>query len=181
MKRIHIVLVLLFTYTSVFSQANYDSFVGTWIYQNNDSIFKIKLQKGTWVGHFASHENIFGGYYLSVNGVIKEDYIKTMPSILDNGTPPENNVYLIAGGAPPNIVGFVFYDQRKQHFNGGGLLGGKMELITPNKLHWTLNEKEGIWDYTEGDLGDTDMVLPDATPIGFSVPIDVIMTKVEEP
>ena len=181
MKRIYIVLVLLFTYTSVFSQAKYDSFVGTWIYQNNDSIFKIKLQKGTWVGYFASHKNIFGGYYLSVNGVVKEDYIKTMPSVLNNGTPPENNVYLIAGGAPPNIVGFVFYDQRKQHFNGGGLLGGAMELIAPNKLHWTLNEKEGIWDYTEGDLGDTDMVLPDATPIGFSVPIDVIMTKVEEP
>lgn len=181
MKRIYIVLVLLFTYASVFSQANYDAFVGTWIYQNNDSIFKIKLQKGTRVGHFASHKNIFGGYYLSVNGVTKEDYIKTMPSILNNGTPPENNIYLTASGATPNIIGFIFYDQRKQHFNGRGLLGGVMELIAPNKLHWTLNEKEGVWEYTEGDLIDTDIELPEATFIGFSVPTDVILTKVEEP
>lgn len=181
MKRIYIVLVLLFTYASVFSQVNYDDFVGTWIYQNNDSIFKIRLQKGTRIGHFVSYKNIFGGYYLSVNGIVKEDYIKTMPSILNSGTPPENNIYLTASGATPNIIGFNFYDQRKQHFNGGGLSGGLIELIAPNKLHWTLNEKEGVWNYTEGDLGDSDIVLPEAILIGFSVPTDVILTKVEEP
>lgn len=180
MKRIYIVLVLLFTYTSVFSQVNYDDFVGTWIYQNNDSIFKIKLQKGTLVGR-VSHKNIFGGYYLSVNGVVKEDYIKEIPFTWNNGTAPEHNIYIAANGTVPNILGFVFYDQCKQHFNGRGLSGGVMELIAPNKLHWTLNEKEGVWEYTEGDLGDSDIVLPEATLIGFSVPTDVILTKVEEP
>ena len=46
MKRIYILLVFTFICVTAFSQANYDAFVGTWVYQKNDTIFKIKLQKG---------------------------------------------------------------------------------------------------------------------------------------
>lgn len=81
MKRIYILFVLVFTCMGVFSQANYDAFVGTWIYQKNDTIFKIKLQKGVVKSHGKDKRiGIFGGYYLSVKGIVKENYIKTLPT-----------------------------------------------------------------------------------------------------
>ena len=62
MKRIYILFVLVFTCMGVFSQANYDAFVGTWVYQKNDTIFKIKLQKGVVKSHGKDKRiGIFGG------------------------------------------------------------------------------------------------------------------------
>ena len=172
MKRICVILVFVFACMEVFSQANYDAFVGTWVYQKNDTVFRIKLQKGiTKLGSMGDDPGIFGGYYLSVRGVVKEDYIKTMPTTWDAGvSAPSCNIYISGVSNTPNYLGFTFYDQRKQHINGTGIPGGKMELIAPNKLHWTLDEEDGLWAILEGS--DEDM-----TPRGFSVPIDVIMTK----
>lgn len=171
MKRIFIISVFVFACIGVFSQANYDAFVGTWVYQKNDTIFKIKLQKGIMKGYLQNHNVVFGGYYLSVKGVVKEDYIKIMPIAWDAGVPaPSCNIYIRASSNTPNYLGFTFYDQRKKHINGRGILGGTMDLIAPNKLRWKLDEKEGLWAMLEGS--DEDM-----TPRGFSVPTDVIMTK----
>ncbi|ADV42405.1 DUF6705 family protein [Bacteroides helcogenes] len=39
MKRISAILILVFACIEVFSQANYDVFVGTWVYQKNDTVF----------------------------------------------------------------------------------------------------------------------------------------------
>ncbi|ADV42403.1 DUF6705 family protein [Bacteroides helcogenes] len=172
MKRICMILVFVLACIEVFSQANYDAFVGTWVYQKNDTVFRIKLQKGTMeFGTMGDVPGIFGGYYLSVKGVVKEDYIKTMPTTWDAGvSAPSGNIYIDGFSITPNYLGFTFYDQRKQHINGTGIPGGKMRLIAPNKLHWELNEEEGLWAILEGS-GE------DMTPRGFSVPADVIMTK----
>ena len=62
MKRIYILLVFTFICVTAFSQANYDAFVGTWVYQKNDTIFKIKLQKGVVKSHGKDKRTgIFGG------------------------------------------------------------------------------------------------------------------------
>lgn len=61
MKRIYILFVFAFICMGIFSQANYDAFIGTWVYQNNDTVFKIKLQKGTMKGYLRNHNVIFGG------------------------------------------------------------------------------------------------------------------------
>ena len=52
--------------------------------------------------------------------------------------------------------------------------GGRIDYISKNKIRWTLNENLGIWIIIEGDE-DAEEV----QPIGFSVPTDIIMTRVE--
>lgn len=171
MKRIYVLIFFIFICIKAFSQVNHDVFVGTWVYQKNDTVFKIRLQKGIVKGYLKNHNAIFGGYYLSVKGVVKENYIKTIPASWDSGiSAPLCNIYIDASSDTPNYLGFTFYDQRKKHINGTGIPCGTMDLIAPNKLHWKLNEKEGLWYMLEGS--DEDM-----TPRGFSVPTDVIMTK----
>ncbi|MEL5892233.1 DUF6705 family protein [Bacteroides sp. GD17] len=172
MNRIYVLLIFAFTCIGIYSQANYDAFVGTWIYQKNDTVFKIRLQKGMVKYEGADYRSaVFGGYYLSVKGVVKEDYIKVIPPSRNLETPaPSSNVYIDAVSNSPNYLGFTFYDQRKKHLNGKGILGGTMDLIAPDKLHWKLNEKDGLWIMLEG----TD---EDRTPRGFSVPDNCIMTK----
>ena len=180
MKRIYILFVLVFTCMGVFSQANYDAFVGTWVYQKNDTIFKIKLQKGVVKSHGKDKRTgIFGGYYLSVKGIVKENYIKTLPTTWDIYTfAPLCNIYIEAYSTTPNYLGFTFYDQRKLHLNGEGILGGTMDLTASNKLHWKLDEKKGLWYALEGDYAEDMVPAPEEwIPRGFSVPTDVIMTK----
>ena len=181
MNKLYALLVLLFfCCASVYSQVNYDAFVGTWVYQKNDTVFKIRLQKGTTI-IYSNCAELFGGYYLSVNSVIKEDYIKPMPMVWDvsKSSAPTNNIYITAANDnTPNLLGFEFYDQRKKHLNGRGITGGKIELLAPNKIHWTLNEWEGLWPWLEGEReeGDNRPGIRESM-IGFSVPTDVIMIK----
>ena len=70
--------------------------------------------------------------------------------------------------------GFTFYDQRKRHFNGKGISGGNLTLLTPNRLKWEIDEEAGIWFEIEGCED-----CPEVKPIGFSVPNNVVLTKVE--
>jgi hypothetical protein len=173
--------ISLFVCFSIYSQVNYDAFVGTWVYQKNDTVFKIRLQKGTAVG-YERYLNLFGGYYLSVNGVVKEEYIKAVPLVWDvkTSSAPSNNIFIEAttNDNTPNLLGFGFYDQRKKHLNGQGIGGGKIELLAPNKIHWTLNEWEGLWYMLEGEReeGDHRPGIRESM-IGFSVPTDAIMIK----
>lgn len=67
-----------------------------------------------------------------------------------------------------NQVSVIFYDRRKKHFGGKGILGGEILLLSPDKIRWHLDEKLGLAleepeEYTE--------------LIGFSIPADVVMTK----
>lgn len=168
-------LVFLLINTICFAQASSDAFIGTWIYQNNDTIFKIKLQKGKITNSLIPQkdESVWGGYYLSINDNIKEDYIKIMPINQPNGAYyPASNIYIRAWCYTSDYLGFTFYDQRIKHINGEGIGGGGMRLLTPTTLRWTLDEEYGLWHAVEGSE-DADKY----TLQGFSVPIDVIMTK----
>ena len=72
MKRGILFLLLASFSLWFFSQVNYDPFVGTWVYQSNDTVFKIKLQKGIlkfWDGD--TKQYLFGGYSLAVADILK--------------------------------------------------------------------------------------------------------------
>ena len=180
MKKLIVLFVFISACMSVYSQVNYNSFVGTWIYQKNDTVFKIRLQKGCEVIASRSYESLFGGYYLSVDGIVTDNYIgSTIPSVWDVHSPaPSKNIYIVASGNTLNRVGTTFYDQRKKHLNGKGIGGGEIELIAPNKIHWSLNEREGLWPWLEGErIEGEDFPTIEEAIQGFSVPTDVILIK----
>ena len=182
MNRLLLCFAFFLVCLSVSSQVNYDDFVGTWVYQKNDTVFKIKLQKGKM-----SHDDdvtLFGVYSLSVRGVMTDNYIGgTIPFVWDVYDPaPSKNIYIVVyyNDQFPTRQGFVFYDQRKKHLNGEGIGGGRIELIAPNKIHWTLNEREGLWPWLEGErIEGEDLPTIEEAIQGFSVPTDVIMIKEE--
>ena len=67
MKTIKIILLLLVVTTgslmgqkSVSPTKNLDAYVGTWVYQNSDTIFKIRLQKGQKIGMHPALEIVSG-------------------------------------------------------------------------------------------------------------------------
>lgn len=162
-----------------------EAYVGTWVYQSNDTVFKIFLQKGCTSlpeFHYNTHK-IFGSYYLSVSGKVLDDYRGDLPEqlVIVSGTEfkyPDNlciyasNVEHRDSLTPPPYMGMTYYDKRKRHFDGKGISGGYMKLLSPNEILWHLDEKQGIWWETEG----TDKAV---NPIGFSVPNDVILKKEE--
>ena len=169
-------MTFLFISLNFFAQNSNDNFVGTWIYQKNDTTFRIKLQRGVMVTSLKKYNTFFGGYQLIVKGKMVEDYIKSMPQTYHSKKGIEMTsayIYIYGVQASTNLVGFSFYDQRIKHAKGRGLLGCKMELISQNKLHWLLDEKAGLWWAYEGGEEDIPALQ------GFSVPSDVIMTKEE--
>ena len=81
MKRIEFVLCLFFISTVSFAQKeiaptkNLDAYIGTWMYQSNDTIFKIVLKKGYAEDQHMIINGLMGGYFLSVKGIIVENYL----------------------------------------------------------------------------------------------------------
>ena len=89
--------------------------------------------------------------------------------------PSLQRIYIEAMKMHDNTNGYVFtfYDQRKRHFGGKGISGGFLTLLAPNKLKWEIDEEIGIWSEIEGCED-----CPEVSPIGFSVPNNVVLTKV---
>ena len=167
MKTFRIIVLLLVLGINATAQENQnfakilDTYVGTWVYQKNDTVFKIKFQKGQQLWTKKTANGLYGGYYLSVNGRVLEDYMGELPTCWDVLKECQPNNLFIWAYSPYTdelgSLGIIFYDQRKRHFGGKGITGEK-----------------GIWNETEGDESISDA---GRRPIGFSVPDDVIMTK----
>lgn len=184
MKKLNLVLLFLFIGSMSFLSSqtirktvtNADAYEGTWVYCANDTVFKIVLQK-TVVDTGILKEVIMGNYSLSVNGQLIDNYIFPMPRFWK---PSEQSIsschfYIEASdNYKKTLLNTTFYDQHKRHFDGKGILGGKIELLSPTTLHWTLDEWEGVRAYIEAYES---LLLDDYTPIGFSVPTDAIMFK----
>lgn len=66
---------------------------------------------------------------------------------------PSLHIFIIGDDYDATRLKVKFFDQRMKHVEGEGLWGGRMKLIAPNKLHWTLNEDEGRWWAVEGRSG----------------------------
>ena len=180
-----LLLFLLFTVTTITAQteeAKYytEDFVGTWQYVNNDTVFTVKFIKGTQINGFTEKVNkrsrLNGGYALQVKGVVVDDYLDVNAVLDADINPPLQYIYMTGSVSflPTNYFVFIFYDQRKKHFNGKGIWGGYITMLSKNKLKWELNEARGIYVHTEGCED-----CPEIKPIGFSVPTNVILTKVE--
>ena len=183
MRNVILIIAILFCATT-FSVAQtqeqlypIEDFVGTWQYVNNDTVFTVKFVKGTSINNHVQTRmlRLHGGYALEVNGTLLDSYLD-VDSIRDmQVNPSERKIYVIASTLKSytRSLGMTFYDQRKKHFNGKGIGGGSIVMIAPNKLYWKLDEALGI-SLTEGCED-----CPEVKPIGFSVPTNVILTKVE--
>ena len=92
MKQIHILstlLWLLFT-LPIAAQKEYDcsKYYGTWVYENQDTIFTVQFQTITKLtgknnDNYEKYERIVGNYKLEVKGNIIYDFLKPIPSIID--------------------------------------------------------------------------------------------------
>lgn len=86
MKTFRIIVLLLVLGINATAQENQnfakilDTYVGTWVYQKNDTVFKIKFQKGQQLWTKKTANGLYGGYYLSVNGRVLEDYMGELPT-----------------------------------------------------------------------------------------------------
>ena len=193
MHKINLILCFILMSTNILAQNskkingagnNINAYIGTWVYQSNDTIFKIVFQKGKQISPYGETHGLYGGYYLSVKGEVFENYMEPLPTCwnLEISTIRPDNMYIWAPNSDSYdkstvpTLGFHFYDQRKKHFNGEGISGGYIKLLSPKKLLWHLDEKEGIWWEVEG-REDTDITK--VLPIGFSVPEHAILTKEE--
>ena len=188
MKRIILFTALTVIFLSAFSQSYNDDFVGTWVYEKNDTVFKIKLQKGhtTYPGTGKSRETLVGGYSLSIKGIIQDDYIRPILDLptIQYSKLPDYNIFIwgeYSNPKEPNYTAFRFYDMKKKHIFGTGISANSMTLLSPTTLHWKLDEKQGLWWEFEGEIiGDEEEIKrieEESKPRGFSVPEDVIMTK----
>lgn len=172
MRKLFLFFIALCTCVGINAQISVDDYIGTWRGEKGDTAFTIKLVKGDVL--FNSIIHVMGGYQVKVKGKYTDDYLK-VPSKWDRSKRyREQGIYISAtySSEHQKYLVVTFYDQRKKHFNGEGISGGEIKYINQNKLHWTLNEKMGI-AMKEGDEN-----FAEAQPIGFSVPTDIIMTRV---
>ena len=183
MKKLFLFLAVLCTCVSINAQVSVDDYIGTWRGEKGDTTFTIKLVKGDVIYNSIIH--LMGGYQVTVKGKYTDNYLK-IPSKWDSSKSfREQGIYISAAYSyeRPQRLSITILDQQKKHFNGEGISGGRAEYIYPNKLHWTLNEKMGIWTLNE-KMGiymkiEGNENYGEVQPIGFSVPTDIIMTRVE--
>ena len=89
MRRINIILYFILISVGILAQNskkikgagnNINAYIGTWVYQSNDTIFKIVFQKGKKISPYGETHGLYGGYYLSVKGEVLEDYMGPLPT-----------------------------------------------------------------------------------------------------
>ena len=103
MKRIEFVLCLFFISTVSFAQKeiaptkNLDAYIGTWMYQSNDTIFKIVLKKGYAEDQHMIINGLMGGYFLSVKGIIVENYFSIRDTIWHLDKKKGNSRFFLSG------------------------------------------------------------------------------------
>ncbi len=159
-------------YTYIRYGNNLDKFRGTWIYQSNDTVFKISIQeRGTRIlyGPHTTHISycLFGGYSLQVRGIMEENNIGDTPKTWtsEDAKRPTHVTIVIRSFYDDNGEIFSdkaciqFYDQKMKHDDGTGITNNNLtiQLLSPSKLRWRLNDIR----------------------YKYSVPTDIIMTKEE--
>ena len=157
----------------------FEDYIGTWQYVSNDTVFTVKFVEGRKVNSLYRNSRqryLFGGYALEVGGVLVEDYLNVNDVMDIRINLSEQHIYIDASVSflPTSYFSMLFYDQRKKHLDGNGISGCFITMVAKNKLKWELNEERGISAHIEGCED-----CPEIKPIGFSVPTNVILTKVE--
>lgn len=194
MKKFISILIFCFAFFNIMGQtytvysADLTPYVGTWVYENQDTVFTIKFQIAkdsmcTPWEILRIADCLVGGYSLKINGVETDNYIKELPTSLNffskKYTSPRSNVYLYGSyyvdkeadlqNFNGEITPILFYDQRKKHNKGGGLFAGGIKLLAPDKLHWWLEDEKKV--YLKQDIWEP--------LVGYSVPTNAVMRKIE--
>lgn len=178
MKRIFLFILLLGLTTGLmYSQrtigyaANLGAFAGVWEYHSNDTVFRVILRKGVYDTNTTYLECLLGGYYLKKGDVVLDNYLLKIPA-RDTG---KEDVVIMATNSTiepenvdPQLLRVMLKDQRYKKRSG---FGSYMKLLSPTTAEWVLVEDEG--PLFIGDYGAD-------SPPGFSVPSNVILTKIKE-
>lgn len=195
MKKLVLIFILCFAFLDIMGQrdtvysVDLTPYVGTWVYENQDTVFTIKFQiaKDTAYNRrkiiLYIYDRLVGGYSLKVKGVETDNYIKELPTGLSffskKYADPRSNVYLSGSYRVTNkpdlqnfdgkITRMIFYDQRKKHNKGDGFFAGGIELLAPDKLHWWLEDEKKV--QIQQDVWEP--------LVGYSVPTNAVMRKIE--
>lgn len=193
MKKFIFIFILFFAFLDMMGQRNtvysvdLTPYVGTWVYENQDTVFTVKLQmaKDTLSTPWEILEIfdcLVGGYSLKINGVETDNYIKELPTSLNffskRYPDPRSNVYLFGHYNVrekvdlqdfKGVISFTFFDRRKKHNEGGGLFAARIKLLAPDKLHWWLEDEKKV------------LVFQDIWEplVGYSVPTNAVMRKIK--
>ncbi|MDR1054468.1 MAG: hypothetical protein LBL90_01265 [Prevotellaceae bacterium] len=152
---------------------NLDAFAGTWEYKTANETFRIVFKKGTANTVYAKYDCLIGGYSYSKNGTLIGDYTANIPAIFDDDsselvTIRASNATEDPDRADPNRVWVSFTDRKlNKSTMGFGWDRNNFTLLSPSQARFQLFEDEG-----EQFDGSIDI------PEGFSVPTDVVMTKI---
>jgi len=178
MYKIIILLLLVSPSMEAYSQRqictkNIDAYVGIWEYKNNEEIFRIIMKKGIVYLSNVLTDCLLGDYYYKKGNIVVNDY-NSGNNIPDTYTRKTSlNVIIYATNAfNCEYKDRVDENRLYMHFSDINLnkhtASGAIHLLSPNSIRWILEEEEGEY-------------VGEAPPLGFSVPTDVIMTRVSEP
>lgn len=179
--------LIIFTFTCVFYSVNifaqkikydhidYSPFIGEWIYESNDTVFKIDL-KPVHISTIYNEQNVlYGGYSISVDGTLKESCFNDYPDSLSHSEIEEYNVgiYAYQDGVIdeliPDLLFTHFYDKEKRHYYYGLGIAGTIQLLSQDYILWRLmNEQD--WSVK--------LEVPNENK-GISVPSYAIMKKIK--
>ena len=180
MKKMIIMLSLILVSSGIQSQgytANLDFFAGTWQYINKatNEEFTLKLRKSVYINPLDKYQDeeacLVGVYTYKVNGIIVTNTMDEFGSDIHALKMP-----VIATNFVRNISKldsqklWLTFNDRKYNKN---TLSSSLEIASnsPAKIRWTLTEDEGEEVYSPGET---------IKPNGFSVPVNMILTKVSE-
>ena len=180
MKKMIIILSLVLVSSGIKSQgytANLDFFVGTWTYTNEvtNEEFTLKLRKSVYINPLDKYQDekacLVGAYTYMLNGDIITDTMDEFGSDKHALKMP-----LMATNFVRNIskldsqkLRLTFKDRKYNKYT----LSSSLEIVStsPAKIRWTLTEDEGEEVYSPGET---------IKPNGFSVPVNMVLTKVSE-
>jgi hypothetical protein len=147
--------------------ANLDAYVGVWEYKSANEVFRINLIKGSKNTRLSIGETLIGDYFYQKDGVVLDNYFSdAIPSQISDRN--YHDIVVRATNAKsnpeninPNKLKMVLKDKRLIKSSACC----EVMLISPTQIRWILADCEGPVD--------SDFAL------GFSIPTDVILTKVQ--
>ena len=157
--------------------ANLDFYIGTWRYTNTTTKeeFTIKLRKSIYTAYGISQDCVVGTYTYKKNGVVVMDNMNEFMTDKSVGLPAP--IYASNTRAAPSTPNPNELDTSIQDYGilwpdstlpKSGL--GTITIVStsnPKKIQWQLKDREGV--RIEG-------LHP---PMGFSIPTDIILTKID--
>ena len=177
MKKLLSVISLLGINIVLFAQsAQYERLMGTWAYQNGDTIFRVQISKivPCDLKYSKSKYVAIGNYQLSIKGKMVQNYFSDELPDRIAATPKSEignvTLYLYYSKYTPDLYALIFYDMEKKHYDMTGIGICSVEVLSPTRIKWTLNELYS-WLTLYENSGK------EYRPIGFSVPDNAVLIK----